>query len=169
MRPLYEIAADIKAIDDLLDEADEADGVAADILAKFWDESEGALKAKIDGMLRLERSLLAQASMRTAEANRLDALARRDTNKARRIVDSIKEHLETIGLSKIETELFSIAVVANGGAQPVVIDDAMTIPEGFFRHPPPVLDRTAIAKALSAGETVPGVHLGVRGRRLRVS
>jgi hypothetical protein len=62
-----------------------------------------------------------------------------------------------------------VRLVANGGAEPVIVDDDIdldALPEDCRKVTvAPV--KTAIGKRLKAGEVVPGARLGTRGSSIR--
>lgn len=75
------------------------------------------------------------------------------------------QNMQVCGIQKIECPAFTISLKNNPAS--VVIDDESLIPEGFknLPEPPPLTpNKTMIAKAIKAGEHVPGCHLEQKQR-----
>jgi len=165
---LYAIAADLAALDELLDAVDQTDAEAAGILAQFWVESDEAEKNKIDRLLQWRADLAAREEALSAECVRLDALRAKADAKVRVIERSLREHFDATGVQKIETARFSVAIVKNGGRRAVELDPVVTLDDRFLRQPPKRVDMSALHDALDAGEEVPGARLAPRGTSLRI-
>jgi hypothetical protein len=106
-----------------------------------------------------------------AEIERLQALKAHRQKIAQGLRDYLKSNMEAAGIEKIECPLFKIAIKKNPPA--VEILDEQQIPQSFWVTPepkPPVArpDKTAIKKAIQAGQEVAGAKL-VQGTRLDIS
>lgn len=122
MPTLYEIAADLAALDALLaDVGGDVTEEAAEAAVDAWlAETGAALREKLDGYAALIREREASAKARDEEAARLAALARADANTAKRLKDRLAWFLNERGEKKpIETPRFRISLCANGGPLPV--------------------------------------------------
>lgn len=81
----------------------------------------------------------------------------RHCNKAHGIREAIQAALETAELTSLKTPAATLSMRASPPR--VEITDETLIPVLFFKQPPPVLDKKAVADALKAKETVPGCTL----------
>lgn len=78
-----------------------------------------------------------------------------------RVVSSLRAYLlrnmQHAGIEKISCPLFTFSIRAN----PPAVDafDPLSIPAEYFKAPPPVIDKTAIKKAITEGVEVPGARL----------
>lgn len=73
--------------------------------------------------------------------------------------EALGEPARVVGVARLQ---------GNGGVIPVIVDDETAIPLAWRQAPvtpPPDLDR--IRTALEAGEAIPGVRLGERGRHVK--
>lgn len=106
-----------------------------------------------------------------AEIERLQALKAHRQKIANGLRDYLKLNMESAGIEKIECSLFKISIKKNPPA--VEILDEQQIPKSFWVTPepkPPVAtpDKTAIKKAIQAGQDVAGAKL-VQGTRLDIA
>lgn len=93
-------------------------------------------------------------------AARQDDLAQRKARLSERIKrrrSLIERAMLTADMKKIERPEYTLSI-RNGVPQLNVYDEA-AIPPAFFKQPPPVLDKAAIKKALSDGESITGASL----------
>lgn len=169
-KTLIDIAEDVIALDDLLDEL-EGDVSGQDAaVAAFLEENDRALSTKVDGYAGLISELEHRAAVRKAEAKRIADLAKAEENRARYLKQRLLHALDAMGIGRVDTDRYRVSTANNGGKIPVVcevgVDD---LPEQFVRtkieHKP---DLDALREALEQGAEVPGVRLGERGRSLRI-
>ena len=119
------------------------------------------------GMIEGETDAL-ELMDRLAEAAIADkALAEKATERAARLKERADGHrnvitrmLEALEISKLERALYTASVSHHRELQ--LIDEA-ALPDAFIRHAP---DKVAIAKALRAGQDIPGATLGNAQPRL---
>lgn len=76
----------------------------------------------------------------------------------------IRHAMEQTGLTKIERPAATMSIRAS--PRKVIIGDEAAIPQRFWRVPPPVLDKLAIAAALKDGVEVAGAALSNGGQSL---
>lgn len=91
---------------------------------------------------------------------RQDDLAQRKTRLSERIKRRrllIERAMLMADMKKIERPEYTLSI-RNGVPQLNVYDEA-AIPPAFFKQPPPVLDKVAIKKALSDGESITGASM----------
>lgn len=166
---LYAITTEMQSLLDAFDshgaESPEAEAAIREHAAAIAE----AFDAKADSYAALIKCCEARASARAEEAERMLALARSDDALADRLRRSLLEAMQVTGRVKVETARFRLAVRANGGKVPVLVDDEAALP---VEYRVPVVthkvDRDAIRAALDAGQAVAGARLGERGQRLEI-
>lgn len=124
-----------------------------DVLASL--ESETDALALLDRLVEhalADKELAAKASERAARLK----------ERAERSRDIIQRMMAALELSKLERPVATLSISQHRELQ--VIDEA-ELPEAFIRHAP---DKVAIAKALRAGQDVPGATLGNDQPRLTI-
>ena len=169
---LFEISADMQALEDLLDGADFDDPAVQEALAKWSDELSENLQGKVDNYAAFIETLNARAAARKDEANRLDKRAKIDANNADKLKENLKRVLEFRGLKSLDTLRYKVTVAGTGGKQSVeclvkpedLPDDLRTKVPASYRQ-----NTDAIRAKLLAGEKVPGCRLLEEGTHLRIS
>lgn len=177
-RRLFDIAADLRALEQLLYETggDVSDEDVESVIDAWLHETHEAEAQKIDRYCALVRELELRAENRLREAGRIAKHAKADEAAAERLKARLKAYLDVTGKKKVEGLRFVVKVVGNGGKAPIVWDDPekqkhpALLPKEFQRIPPqePVPDMTAIREALEAGRTLAFAHIGERGSRLEI-
>lgn len=169
---LFEISADMQALEDLLDGADFDDPAVQEALAKWSDELSENLQGKVDNYAAFIETLNARAAARKDEANRLDKRAKIDANNADKLKENLKRVLEFRGLKSLDTLRYKVTVAGTGGKQSVEClvkpedlpaDLRTVVPESYKQN------TDAIRAKLLAGEKVPGCRLLEKGTHLRIS
>jgi hypothetical protein len=164
---LYTIAAEFRALEDLIDEQANATEADLDVVARWMDEQQGALETKLSRCVAWIREQESLAQAREDEAKRLRDLAKVNTNRVSRLKEAIKFIFESQGLKKVETLMGNITLAGNGGKQPVAIDDVPleAIEPRFTKV---VRDDEKIRAALEAGESLTFARALPRGSHIRV-
>ena len=170
MPTLYEITEDMRAIDDLLMEAegDGSDPAVLDAIEKWIAELDINLQDKVDGYASYISELLARAEARKAESDRLAALAKTGRNTATRLKDRLMWAMQERGLKKVETPRFVVSVRENGGKLPLDVQVPGSELPPRFQQVTIDPDNDAIRNALDAGEEIDGCTLMERGQHLSV-
>lgn len=117
-----------------LDETEGADPAEQEAAIRAYFENEDAIEAKMDGYIRLVRSLAAMGKARTEEANSLLALGKADLAKAERLKRTLDAVFEARGWApghKITTLHGTVSRVANGGKPGVEIIDEAKVPARY--------------------------------------
>lgn len=111
---LYELTG---ALADLYLELEENGGELTPELEKVLDQVEGDFRAKVDRVMRMERQKVASAKTRKAmldayeeETKRLRALVKADEASAAGLRQYVIRQLKALGMPKLETERFRLAV-----------------------------------------------------------
>lgn len=169
MKTLLSITADVRALLELIEECDaELDAATEASLDDFFREVKAAEGEKLEGYCRLVRTLELRAAVRREESERLIKLVRSEENKARRLKERLKMHMELTQAKRIDTATYRITLVANGGKSPLELPpDAKELPPEYQT----VLvesNNEAIRDALESGVKVPGCRLLERGRHVRL-
>ncbi|WP_024547007.1 siphovirus Gp157 family protein [Picosynechococcus sp. NKBG15041c] len=169
MATLFEITADIRLLEDLLENVDDDKQEA--MILDFLMGSQDDLKEKVDNYIELIQELQARSTARKEHAKQLMELARTDENKARRLKALLQTHLESLEIKRLNTPRHRVTIAQNGGKAPLILHDfsVENLPEQFktvIIEP----DTAAIRAAVEAGdEAVQAIaHLGERGQSLRI-
>lgn len=168
-RSLYEISAELSAIEDaLLESAGEADAQL-----EAWFDAIGAERdEKVKGYCQLIANLEADAESCQAEANRLRDMSLTNERATRRLKDRLKTFFEIHGITKFDLVTFKPRIQANGGAVPLIVPaeweaEPASAPEAFQRRVIQ-LDKEAIREAIRNDEETHGAFLGPKGTHLRI-
>ncbi len=171
-RGLFDITADMRALDDLLYECggDVTDPKVEQAVNEWFDELETDLLGKVDNYAALITTFQARAKARQEEMERLQARVRVDENAAKSLKERLKIALQDRGIPKLETRRYRVSISKNGGKQPLDIHDPKAVPHKHCTHIPESWEPNgdAIRAALAAGEEVPGAILMDRGTHLRI-
>ena len=161
---LYEIADDLKAIEDLLIEQGGAvqAGSDEDVVMEWLNDTHDKLENKLERYGRLIREFEARANARAEEAGKLRERAGVAKNAAANLRQRLQWFLETQGLKKVETASFQFSVRGNGGVQPMELLEE-EVPDEFKKL---VVDQTKIREALQNGEELAFAKLVERGKSL---
>jgi len=170
MKTLFDITADIAALDDLIDDLEGDVTGQEDAVAAFLAENDVALTEKVEGYARLIREHEARAAALKEEAERITALRKTSENRAKWLKARLVEAFDGLDIKKLQTATHVVSVANNGGKIPVEVNvDTADLPDAYVRttvKTAPDLD--ALRDALTAGADIPGVQLGQRGRSLRI-
>ena len=174
MSSLFQISADLSALDELLtaNDGEITDDAAGEALEAWFDELGEARDQKIDNYCRLIASIKGRAQARAEEVSRLDNLIETDQAAIARLKTALHNFMIEQGITKLETPLHKLTIAKNGGKAPLVIPDAWredpaSAPEQYHRaviH----LDTELIRADLAGGEEIPGCAIGERGTHLRI-
>lgn len=151
---LYEINHEIE---DLLEKFIDPDTgeILDEQLAAAYDTLQMARSEKIENIGLFIKDLEAEAKAIKEEAKNLTARAKAAENRA----DSLKAYLQyCLGGEKFKTPTLSVSYRKS---QKVEVDEnrLFEVPEQYLRYKDPEVDKTAVKKALVAGESVPGCTL----------
>lgn len=166
MLKLYEIQNTyLDALDVFTDpDADIPPEVVADTLEAIT----GEFEQKAVNVAAFARQMEAEADAIKAAEDRMARRRKALENRARWLRDYVKIGMEVVGMKKLASPWFVLAVQNNPPA--VEITDPAAVPAAFLRQPeppPPAPDKTAIKAAWTSGQPVPGTRL-VTGTRLAI-
>lgn len=165
MATLYEITADLRALDDLLDEigGDLTDPEVERVTQQWTDELFASLDKKADGYASLIAEIHGRAEIRRAESKRLLERAKADEAKAEWLTSRLFDAMRATNQRLIETPRFRISIQRNGGKLPIDIHDE--VPQEWCRVRYEA-DKERIRETLESGGTLPFAVLCERGERL---
>lgn len=101
-----------------------------------------------------------------AEIDRLTRRKRAMENSVKRMKERIVEAMDTMGTTKVQTDLHTFSIQKNGGKQPLSVDE-MDVPDNYKKIILEI-DNDKIRKALEAGAELPFARFLERGRQLRI-
>lgn len=152
---LYDLSAAYRAIFDAAIDAETGE-VTDEALSAQLDAIGDSLAAKVDAVCKLRAAAKARSVGVKAEMQRLKRMADAADHLAERLETLVERALLASGQRELRGDLFTARIQANNPS--VVIVDAAELPPKFVvveTRP----DKVAIAKALKAGEEVPGARL----------
>lgn len=161
---LYQIAHEYRQITDVLMDSDVDEQTLADTLeGERWN-----LETKARNYGAVIRNLEATAA--NIKAGEVAMKARREAieKRAASLAERLKTGMEIAGVTSLECQYFAATIRNNPPS--VDVWDAKQIPAKFMRvmapvQPPDAPDKIAIARAIKAGEDVPGCLLA-RGTKI---
>jgi len=156
MATLYEITANFRALQDLL-ENDEIDEQAYKDTTELLNYD---LSDKGDGYAKILKSWDSDINGIDLEIERLNHRKSMLKNRQERLKFDLKTSVEIIGTNEIKTPLFTIKIQKNPAK--VECSNKDLIPEIYWKFsepPPPTLDKVAIKKSIKNGTPVPGAVL----------
>ena len=154
MTTLYTIAEQFKELAALAETADEDLAVA---LRDTMEGIEGEFQEKGKAIAMITLNIDGDLEAIQSQIDRLTERKRIINNRKESLKEYLRSNMDAAGITKITHPLFTIT--CGKGKPIVVIDDEKAIPDDFVNvkvHSAP--DKAAIAKALKAGQEVPGAH-----------
>lgn len=159
---LYSLSQDLQnALDNLV--YDEETG---EILSG-WEAVEAldmALDKKLENCALAYKNCLADVAAIAGEIKSFQKRKKSAENTAERLKNSIQKTMEDTGKTKFET---TRAALSFRQSESVNFTDKKAIPPEFMRQKDPEPDKTAIKKAIKAGQAVPGAEL-ISNRNLQI-
>ncbi|OHD25858.1 MAG: hypothetical protein A2Y38_18195 [Spirochaetes bacterium GWB1_59_5] len=161
MSHLYDLTAAYCQIAVLAEESE--DGAWEQALADLSD----SIELKAENIVKLIRSLEADAEAYSAEANRMREQYRTRHNRVDSLKDYLQANLEVLGLTKVKAGLFRVGLHTNPPSCRIVNQEA--VPSDYQRVIPEqrVVDARAVIDAWKRGELVPGTEVS-QGKSLRI-
>lgn len=180
-KTLFEIGADLNALNDLLEETG---GEVTDIevekaIDKWLSENRDNLAAKLDGYAhiidRLEHSAgfwKNEAAYYGKEAARLKGHVQTNEANIARLKRRLCEFFLFMGMQKIETPLHKFSIQSNGGEKPLVYptewNDRPNLIPAEYQKTITILDKEKLRTALEMGQEIEGCKIGEPGYHLRI-
>lgn len=160
---LYEIATELTAARDMLEDLDADRQTIADTLESIAMPFEQKAVSVSAFVRNLEATAEQIKAAETDMAKRRKAIE----NRASHIREYLLAQMQRTGISKIESPMFRISIRNN--PESVVIDNEAQIPADYLREIPATYspDKMLIKQALQEGYEVPGVHMS-RSQRVEI-
>lgn len=156
---LYEIAADYENLLELIEMGEIPEEAIADTLESI----EAIFEEKADNIACGIKNLLAEIDAIKKEKANLDGRIKAKTKTVERMKAYLSEYLLRVGYSKLETPRNKLSFRKS---EKVMVDDvdafiewAATEHDDLLNYPAPEINKTAIKKALAAGETITGAYI----------
>lgn len=168
-RSILALTADMEALRDLLEECggDISNPETEAAVLSWVNENAEARTAKVEAYCQLVRVFELEEAAIVAEMDRLKARATVKANAQKALKSRLMWAMGQWAEKKIDTGKFVVSVAANGGVQPIEVEDESKVPEEFGEmkwH----LDAAKVRKAVADGKEVPGVKVLPRGSHLRI-
>lgn len=165
MASLYQLTGELMQLFEMLEDPEMDEQAVRDTMEAV----EGEFDAKVDGWLRVIRSVEAEAKQLREEEKHLAARRQAAENNAKRMKGFVEECLRAAGRTEAG-EILKAKIQKNGGVLP------LRFKEGFEAKDAPDLykrveysfDTDAIRAALDAGGVLDFVEYGERGESLRI-
>lgn len=172
MATLFEVSEDMLALDALIEELEgDISNPQVEAAITTWMQEISTNEAdKINGYCAYIARLSMEVAAAKEQAERYQKKARTRENRIAWLKDRLKKHLEITGRKKIETNINTVAIQANGGKLPMIVDPAVQ-PERLeqrFQRVTISLDTDAVRKAVEAGEKLAFAQIGTRGTHLAI-
>lgn len=174
---LYEISAARDILDAWLNESE---GELTPALQELLDQLDGQADEKIERVALYVRERLATAKAVKEEAERLQAIVKREEKAAESLKGYLKGQMERLGKAKVNGLLCTVAIQANSVPSVTCPLTDEEIKAAFFDNESPVgqfirevpvsyrLDRDAVLQAFKAGDAIPDVIAVEKGTHLRI-
>lgn len=154
MTTLRELSADLRGIHEMALDPD----LPQESLTDTLEGLEGMFNEKAVRIVHVISNQDSDVAAIDAEIKRLQERKRVMTNARDRLKEYLRFNMESTGITKITSDLFTITL--NKPRESVVIDDDSKIPEDYQRVSV-APDKTLIKKAIKDGYEVPGAHIGL--------
>lgn len=176
-KTIYDLASAAERLEatiiDLIDE----DEAYAESLFEYLDKAKDDLAEKVDRVAFLIEDLTARARAQKDQAKALRDAAAACENRVQRTKDFIRNWLESNEKTMARGKVKTIQIIGHGGLAPLVWErgEAPSVDEWREEHPDLIrttvsheIDLVKIRERLDEGKVVPGVHIGERGKGVRV-
>lgn len=166
MSKLYELTADLLALQSMMEESVDDEQVLMDTLEAV----QGEYEFKLESCCKVIKNLEADMDALKNEAKRLTDKRKTLENNIERLKKAMFDSMKAVGKDKVKGQLFTVAIQKNGGVIPVVtapdVDTSKLPDQLVIVTEKPNLE--AIRELLEAGKKVEGFELGERGESLRI-
>ena len=150
---LYQLTGAAMQLQEML-EAGEIDKAVYDDTLEGLD-----IDTKVENICKVIRNLDAQAKAFKEEKDRLAEHEKVAKNGVTRLKESLLMYMQACDKKKLDAGTFT---VSRSKSTSVKIFDETGVPEEFLVYQPATIDKTAVAKAIKAGQVVAGAELEER-------
>lgn len=166
MSRLYELTADLLALQSMMEDSVDDEQVLIDTLEAV----QGEYEIKMENYCKVIKNLEADMDALKNEAKRLTDKRKVLENNIERLKKAMFDSMKAVGTDKVKGQLFTVAIQKNGGVVPVVaapdMDTSELPDELVIVTEKPNLE--VIREWLETGKKVDGFSLGERGESLRI-
>lgn len=165
MANLYELTGDMLKLQQLLETGEVVD---TELLADVISDTTADYEEKIENCAKVYKNLMCDVDGIDAEIKRLTARKKALNNNADNLKARMFDSMKATKTPKVKGKLFTIAIQANGGKIPVIVDVTTDkLPDELVRiEEKPDLD--AIAAYITEHPDCGYGHFGERGESLRI-
>lgn len=150
MASLYEMTQDVLYLQSLLEDGEIDEETYRDTVECM------CVEGKMENICKMIKNLGAKAAAYKAEEDRMAQRRKTIENSVKRLKDSMLNFMLCSNSKKVEAGVFTVSL---GSSTSVNVTDESHIPAEYLTPQPPKIDRTALGKALKAGEEIEGVEL----------
>lgn len=150
MATLYQMTEETKSLYEMLENGDIDEQTLADTMEAI------GIDEKINSYCQVIKQLSADVDMFAEEEKRVKERKQALKNNVDRMKTALLQFLTATGQEKVKTGTFS---VSKSYSKAVNILDENSIPDEFKIEQAPKIDKTAIKKAISAGNEVCGAEI----------
>lgn len=162
---LYELTSEYLALLDMMEDETADVNELSEMMVGISDQ----IEVKADNYGKIIRNLESDLSAIKAEQTRLLSRKKTIENNIEKLKENLKFSMQSLGMNKFKTELFSFTIQKNGGKAPVIMDvtDTSKLPDELVRIiEEPNID--AIRELLDRDGSSIYAHYGERGESLRI-
>lgn len=159
MSTLYELTGQYLELMEIADEAD------PDIFRDTLEAIDGEIEIKAENYAKVIKNLEGQADALDKEIKRLQSKKKGINNNIESIKGNLERSMIATGKRKFKTLLFSFGIQKNPPTVSVL--DEAAIPKQFWKHPEPILNKTALTAFLKENGPTEYAQL-TQGESLRI-
>lgn len=183
-KSLFDITDEMLRLDQLLSDfdgeiTDEEKEKEIDLIFERMTQNKEEFKEKVEAYIYLIKTMRGRASVRKQESDRLALIVKQDEANADRLVNRLVNIMDTLEMSKIQTNLHQIGVQNAGGVLPIVYAENFDFKEHqgeiatTFIKKVPTLDTGKVREVLEGNdeqlkEKIWFAKIGKRKRILRI-
>ena len=168
MSSLYEVTANILALQELLESPLDDEEVLKDTLEGV----QGEYEIKLEAYCKVIENLEADMEALKNEAKRLTDKRKVLENNVDRLKKAMFDSMKATNTAKVKGQIFTVAIQKNGGVIPINYDkNDKNITANLPDHLVNIVktpNLEAIRELLEAGKVVDGFTLGERGESIRI-
>ena len=164
MSSLYELNTAYRSLMERLYDEELPEEAIIDTL----DSLEGAIEDKADGYGKVIRMLDADIEGIKLEESRLSERRKRLERRRDMLKATLFDALKTVGLKKIETDLFTVSIRKNGGKRRLELDVPIETLPAEFQKVTIEANNEALRQYLQENESCEYCHLAEQGESLTI-
>ena len=159
MANLYQLTESYLMVQQAIEEGEDLDLILESI--------NEAIEDKADNYAKVMKNMDADCKAIESEIERLTERKKILQNGITRMKESLFTNMKAVNKEKFKTELFSFAIVTNGGKAPLIIKDEDHVPKKYLKAVYSI-DKEKIRESLDKGMRLKFAEYGERGESLRI-